>query len=177
MAESSTIRSRRSRAHHRGDHSLCKSDRCDAAQIEIEVQAESTDPAAPAVPILGPSGRALWQEMTASGRLPPMQMLLLREACRLSDRLDRLDEILRGDVEVWARLTHRLLTEDYELKIDGAMAEARQAATAVKQIVAELRQGTAGRGKAAAKPAAKGVGGGVTDIAAKIAARRAAPTG
>jgi hypothetical protein len=65
-----------------------------------------------------------------------MQLL---EACRAKDRLDRLDRILRGDVDVWARLTRRLNTTDYELKIDAALAQANTTANLMKQLLAALR--------------------------------------
>jgi hypothetical protein len=65
-------------------------------------------------------------------------IVLLEEACRMADRLDRLEALLSGDVEVWARLTHNLRTEDYELRIDSALVEARQQAATLRQILTTL---------------------------------------
>jgi hypothetical protein len=33
-------------------------------------------------------------------------LVLLEEACRIADRLDRLDALLVGDTDVWFRLVH-----------------------------------------------------------------------
>lgn len=65
-------------------------------------------------------------------------LVLLEEACRISDRLDKLDLLLRGDVESWATLVHDLRTHDYELKIDAALIEARQQASVLRQLMAAL---------------------------------------
>lgn len=91
---------------------------------------------------LGERGSALWAAMVADRSFSPSAGVLLAEACRLADRLERLDQILRGDVEVWARLVHDLRTDDYELRIDGALSEARQQANTLRQIVATLEEMT-----------------------------------
>lgn len=88
-------------------------------------------------PRFGPKGQRLWAELAdvvdgERGRV------LLEEACRIADRLDKLDELLRGDVDVWCRLTHRLLTKDYEVKVDGALIEARQQAGVLRLLIAGL---------------------------------------
>lgn len=88
---------------------------------------------------LGPGGRALWREITAEHELDPMQRVQLEEACRAKDRVDKLDKILRGDGDTWVKLTHRLQTEDYELKIDGALVAANATANLMKQLLAALR--------------------------------------
>jgi hypothetical protein len=89
-------------------------------------------------------GRKLWREITSGYDLDdkPAEIVLLEEACRIADRLERLDEILRGDAEVWTRI--RLPREDGDeqpltLIIDGALSEARQQANILKQLVAALR--------------------------------------
>lgn len=67
-------------------------------------------------------------------------LVLLDEACRAADRLDKLDALLSGDADVWCRLTHRLQTEDYELKIDSALSEARQQASALRLLLESIRK-------------------------------------
>jgi hypothetical protein len=84
-------------------------------------------------------GSALWDSIVADHDLDPMQTVQLTEACRAKDRLDKLDELLRGDVEVWARVTHNTRTEDYELKIDAALSQANSTANLLKQLLAALR--------------------------------------
>jgi hypothetical protein len=64
--------------------------------------------------------------------------ILAGEACRLADRLDKLDLLLAGDIETWVTLTHNLMTADYELKINSAETAARQTALALRQIIGQL---------------------------------------
>lgn len=93
-----------------------------------------------AIPIgLGAGGRELWSSIADEYELDPAQKVQLLEACRAKDRLDRLDGLLRGDIDSWARLTHRLQTDDYELKIDAALAQANATANLMKQLLAALR--------------------------------------
>lgn len=110
-------------------------------------------------------GRALWKAMHTTGAsYTPMQMVLLEEACRIADRLDRLDAVLSGGAYDWLDLIGAKGNPDrQEIIVDKALSEARQQALALKQIVAELRQSVS-----ASKPA---TGGNVLD---QLAARRAA---
>lgn len=88
---------------------------------------------------LGVGGMVLWSEIAPQHDLDASQAVQLTEACRLKDRLDKLDQLLRGDVDVWAKLTHRLNTEDYELRIDDAAKIANSTANQMKQLLAALR--------------------------------------
>ena len=88
---------------------------------------------------LGKGGRVLWRSIATDHDLDVMQRVQLEEACRAKDRLDKLDLLLRGDVDTWATLTHRLNTEDYELKIDAALAQANATANLMKQLLAAMR--------------------------------------
>lgn len=112
--------------------------------------AESRTPAG-----LGSGGRELWLSITEHD-LDAAQLVLLLEACRTKDRLDKLDELLRCDTEVWATLVHRLRTDDYELKIDSALSEARQQANVLKQLLVSLRLPDEASGK---KPQHRGARG------------------
>lgn len=94
-----------------------------------------------------------------------MQSVLLLEACRIVDRLAQLDRQLRG--EDWLRF--RAKDEDGTeviVYVDRVLAEAREQATALKGIVAELRQ-TGGKAKAETAKKAGGVLAGLTDELAK----------
>ena len=95
-------RQRRSRAHRRGDHSICLPERCKhAAAADVgEAAKDSAPPPTPApsedftaVEQLGPRGRRLWADMSGL-QLGPAHRVLLQEACRTADRLDRLDRML-----------------------------------------------------------------------------------
>lgn len=96
--------------------------------------------AAPKTPAgLGSGGRTLWRDVAGKHDLDATQLVQLEEACRAKDRLDKLDEVLRGDADVWLRLVHNTRTEDYELKVDAALTQANATANLMKQLLAALR--------------------------------------
>jgi hypothetical protein len=105
---------------------------------------------------LGPGGRSLWDAVTEVHELDAGQQVQLLEACRAKDRLDRLDRVLSGDADTWMTLTHRLQTEDYELKIDAALAQANATANLMKQLLAALRLPDAKTGKQPQRRGARG---------------------
>lgn len=177
MADPPALRKRRSRLHKADDHSICVPGRCPAVTPE-DVGDVTRDKQQVK---LGDAGSALWQEMTSSGELPPMQRVLLLEACRIADRLDRLDLKLRGEEREWLTLDERDDGRPVFVIVDKALSEARQQATALKSIVAELRQASAGT-RAPGRPSAEekaaeaqktsgGAGGTLSDLTARIAAR------
>lgn len=105
---------------------------------------------------LGTGGSRLWSQIASQHDLDPAQAVQLEEACRAKDRLDKLDEILRGDVETWARLTHRTHTKDYELVINDALAKANATANLMKQLLAAMRLPDEATGKRPQQRAARG---------------------
>lgn len=113
--------------------------------------------------------------MTASGSLTPTHLVLLEEACRLADRLDWLNSILlRTCSPVKANDGD---DEGESPAIGPLLAEARQQATALRGIVAEIRQAQKGSVPASAKPGTKAGGSGVSDLSARIAKRREQASG
>lgn len=87
---------------------------------------------------LDEGGSALWAAVLVKHPgLGPVELVQLTEACRLKDRLDRLDALLRGDLDTWASIRERASVT--ELHIDSAASEARQCATVLKQLLAALR--------------------------------------
>jgi len=66
--------------------------------------------------------------------------LLLEEACRSADRLERLDEILRGDVDAWMtlRLPRGESDDELVLHIDSALTEARQQQAGLKALLSAI---------------------------------------
>lgn len=89
---------------------------------------------------LAAGGRALWDSITeVHSDLDAAQLVQLTEACRAKDRLDKLDALLRGDIDTWAVLVHKLQTQDYELRIDKALTDANATANLMKQLLAALR--------------------------------------
>lgn len=100
---------------------------------------------------LNPGGRALWRKVNDAHTLDAAQEVQLLEACRAKDRLDRLDMVLRGDVETWAKVA-KGIDGDYELKIDAALSQANATANLLKQLLAALRLPDEATGK---KPQAR----------------------
>lgn len=66
-------------------------------------------------------------------------LVLLEEACRIADRLDKLDGLLKGNASAWASLMPDLLDEQVlVLQVGGALVEARQQANVLRQVIAAL---------------------------------------
>jgi hypothetical protein len=87
-------------------------------------------------------------------KLAPLERTLLEEACRLADRLDQLDDFLRGHGDGWLRFHAR--NEDgsiVQVVVDKALSESRQQALAFKALVAEMRTSARGRQEEPAKEA------------------------
>ena len=158
MADSDTLRKRRYRHHMAGDHGLCIPGRCKA------LESAAVD--------IGPESKAaaeLWAALTADGDLPPLMRPLAVEACRIVGRLDRLDRQLDG--QDWLRFHANEDQTEVTVYIDKALSEAREQATALKGIIAELEKGLP-------KPKQEKKGGGVlADLAARRAARSGAASG
>lgn len=188
MPETSAEKTRRYRAHKRGDHSLCDPKRR-CTTIEAVEQAEAADLPDPVSPTArGPRARALWDEMHEG--LGPAHRVLLDEACRLTDRLDRLDAVLND--RDWFRLRVSEHDDVARVTVDSALGEARQTATALKGLVTEIRNAMPKAAAPAGQPASttppppdpenerpqrrrptQRRSGVVRDIAADLAARRA----
>lgn len=110
---------------------------------------------------LGARGQQMWRQSVELWALTPAHLVLLEEACRLADRLDVLHAIIRRvSMEVNGG-------EDQLDDIQGALAEARLQSAALKSLVVEIRQGQSG-----AAPTTGTGGQGVSDLTARIAARR-----
>lgn len=182
MADSQVVRNRRSRKHRAGDHGECIPGNCEAVTPEVgdDVTSAVTEPERHHRPNLGPAGSQLWLDLTSAGPVPPMQRVLLVEACRIADRLDKLDAQLRGEESEWLTLGSLPDGRIAIVIVDKALAEARQQATALKAIIAELRQ-AAGGARAPGRPLTGsnvkpqgGKGGSISDLAAHAAKRGAA---
>lgn len=175
--DKSAQRARRYRRHKSGDHSLCLADRCPAVTPDAVTDTVTPVTTPQAEPLnrlgLADTGRQLWTDANAAGPLGPLQAVLLLEACRIADRLDKLDRQLRG--EEWLRFRHNPDDEsEVTVYIDRVLAEAREQAVALKGIVAELSKPA---NQAKPSSGAKGSGGGLADLSARIAARRSSSTG
>lgn len=115
-------------------------------------------PTSPKVPTgLNAGGRDLWKAITEDHPdLDAAQKVTLLEACRSKDRLDKLDDVLRGDSDTWMSLAADPMSNDgtiYELRITQALAQANATANLMKQLIAALRLPDAATGK---RPQARG---------------------
>jgi len=122
----------------------------------------------------GPRGARLWRDTTADPALSlsPVELVLLEEACRLADRLDRLDDFLCGRQDAWLRFHAR--NEDgsvVRVVVDRALSEARQQADTLRGIIADLSR------KQGAKVTEEPEASGSDDLASRRADRRRAATG
>jgi hypothetical protein len=165
----------RKRRHEQGDHTCCVVGNC------VVVTPESiTSPVTPDGPVTGREavvdemglsarGRRLWDEMTAGNDPSPLHREMLLEACRMADRLERLDRHLKG--EDWLRFWSR--NDDgtrVEVIVDKLLTEARELQSAFRMAVTDLVK--------AFPPKKEPKGGGVlADLAAKRAARSAQTAG
>jgi hypothetical protein len=181
VAGTGAERARRHRRHVKGDHSLCSPEHCDLADdapqpITVRDNATEGDAALPVIlprTERGPRGQQLWDDL--SGSLPPAPRLMLDEACRIADRLDRLDHMLT-DRDVWLSLITSE-TGDIRLVIDGLLAETRQQATALRGLLTEVvKAAPKALGRSAGSSSTSGQPKGaanVSSLAARAARRRA----
>jgi hypothetical protein len=93
---------------------------------------------------LGVRGTKLWRELheERGEAFPPAETVLVEEACRMVDRLERLNGLLVGDEAAWARVrvpVNAVEDTPLVLVVNDALAEARQQANVLKQIIAALR--------------------------------------
>lgn len=134
---------------------------------------------------MGPRGRRLWNDLTPDGEeLRPTERVLLEEACRIADRLDRLDAFLTGADDAWLRWQVDESGTEVTVVVDRALSEARQQQMALKGVLAELRQSRTGTtakptGQRPTRAGAEQVKGaaGVADLTARIADRQRNATG
>lgn len=86
-------------------------------------------------------GRSLWKAIDEDHDLDAPQLVQLEEACRAKDRLDQLDEVLRGDSDTWMRLVMDIQSNGdvYELRMTQALTQANATANLMKQLLAALR--------------------------------------
>lgn len=187
MGLSPAERQRRSRAHRKGDHSLCDPERCAdvTAPVTADPEPDVTGPVTdPVLEQLGARGRRLYREVLAEQpELGPRQRVVLEEAARTADRLERLDRLLRAEVGEFASV--RFAEGRTELVVDRTLAEARAQQASLARLLGELRHSLAPAESTpsvpaapAAAPAGQQAGGGkLVDLRARIAAARAATQG
>lgn len=90
---------------------------------------ENTTPAPPED--LGDAGRALWDALADSFDFETQEAALLVEACRVKDRLDALDSVVRDQGVT--------VTSPQGVKAHPALVEARQQQITLSRLIASLR--------------------------------------
>ena len=83
-------------------------------------------------------GQRLWDAIAEAHELDEAQRVQLVEACRMKDRLDQLDLLLRGDVSTWVSI-HESEGRPAVLVINAALAQANTTANTMKQLLAAMR--------------------------------------
>jgi hypothetical protein len=96
----------------------------------------------------------MWADM-ADAELSPAHRVVLEEACRVADRLDRLDALLTARDGDWLRLR----ADDFgsrvvevRVVVDSLLGETRQQEAVLRGLVSELRQGMTATRKPTGKP-------------------------
>lgn len=86
---------------------------------------------------LGARGLRLWKSIATGRKLSEIEQQNLVEACRISDRLEKLNDLINGDEDAWFRL--KLPRSDdgvVEVLVNDPMKEARMHAAALRQLIA-----------------------------------------
>lgn len=82
-------------------------------------------------------GRAVYESLVQPG-MDMADIALCEEAGRQRDRLDQLQKIISGDELTWATIV-KGSGETITLRIDGAIAEARQSLTVFRQLIGAIK--------------------------------------
>ena len=87
----------------------------------------------------GKRGRALWSELVTEST-PESVKVLVEEACRTADRLDRLHWACKreGIIEIVEREDVTCEGASFSIEIGNAMSEARQQGQALKNLLVEI---------------------------------------
>lgn len=89
-------------------------------------------------------GTAMWKDVVRAYDLTPAALVLLGEACRTADRLERIAAALSSRSSLWFELEPALEDagldgkEDWNVVVNGMIGEARQLQTALRQTLSQL---------------------------------------
>lgn len=96
-------------------------------------------------------GLVFWSEVTSTVELDPSGFVLLGEACRIIDRLDRLSDALNGKGRDWLKLADEIEVTaarfadgkkiSVKVAVDGLLSESRQQQLALKTVLSQLGLG------------------------------------
>lgn len=97
---------------------------------------------------LGPSGSALWAGLVDLATFDVHELTLVVEACRVRDRLDALNEVIRAEGVT--------VTSPQGVKAHPALVEARAQEVVMTRLLASLRIPTDDLARPQARGAARG---------------------
>jgi hypothetical protein len=140
-----------------GDHSLCgprtkcpengKTQATPGGDVTSDVTTPPTDRVTqvPPPPGLGERGRRLWAEWSTAGWAPG-HLVMLEEACRSADTLERLHVLAAADKADWLELVPNEAESgdgvvELRVVVNPLLVEIRQQQGGFRQQVAELRYG------------------------------------
>ena len=86
-------------------------------------------------------GKRLWREMDGD-QLPPLLRVVLEEACRLADTLDKLNAIALSSKQQWMELIPDDVIDsgvEITITVNPILGERRQTALALRQLISEIR--------------------------------------
>lgn len=114
-------------------------------------------------PFLKDAGRALWDAVLADFELSASGRVLLAEACRMKDRLERMSAALSSSTTLWFELGEPQEELDgpmqVQVVVNGMIGEARQLTSAIRQALQAIG--------VLEKAESKSSGGGVLDQLAR----------
>ncbi len=116
---------------------MCKAGSCTLTEGVTPSDVTPRDPKMP--PRLLTRGQRVWDGLGGAGEIGMDERILIEEAARLADRLEKLDQHLT-DGRVWFSL--RRLDEDgsiVSVRVDNALGEARQNIQALNAVLAAIR--------------------------------------
>lgn len=160
--DNDAFRKRRSLMHQNNDHSICRPAFCAHARMEAE-----NDPPVIRTPIvqtkqdenpskekvyekfksidvlehgMGPDAQIFWDDISKMGEINAMMRPVVIEACRIIDRLKKLDDQLRAKDGRWLRLRSKVDDDTtFIVYVDRALQEAREQSGALTRCIGELR--------------------------------------
>jgi len=122
---------------------------------------------------LGERGQALWRSLGGDTTTDGARAVLIAEACRLADQLEKLDQIITGDDATWLELEIPVGKPiKLVIPVQAAIAERRQSVTVFRHVLAQLWNVGTAAGEVASGGTPKEVT--VDDLEARRAARRSA---
>jgi len=88
----------------------------------------------------GPAGQRLWDDLARDDDTYSIGVMVV-EACRITDRLERLNDLLGGEESLWMRLVaEREDGTTFLVRVNSPMQEARQQASVLRQLLSEIRR-------------------------------------